>query len=260
MLGKQEYFCHQGRDYNKGKKDKYIEKKNVVLKQDHIFTKSRKHTKPTKNLGCPVKFCVKKIYRFTSCKVGIDTKNNREKINRNLRNYLETLNKNKKNCENLGSLQYLVIFPNENQHRFHYQGETATVIQPVDSKVNDFIRKQIREGCRVPKDIQSRTEHFVKETIFNRQKTKESKRRTFVPSRKKIRNLILSVRNETRHSKIDQENITLLKDKWLDYSDVFFEPFKKHVVVKEDEISGKQTYSYIRFYLSICTLVLFVFM
>ena len=207
-----------------------------------------------------MKFCVKKNYRFTSYKVGIDTKNNREKINRNLRNYLETLNKNKKNCENLGSLQYLVIFPNENQHRFHYQGEAATVIQPVDSRVNDFIRKQIREGCRMPKDIQSRTEYFVKETIFNGQKTKESKRRTFVPSWKKIRNLILSVRNETTYSKIDQENITLLKNKWVDYSDILFEPFKKHVVVKGDEISGKQTYSYIRFYLSICSLVLFAFM
>ena len=48
MLGKQEYFCHQGKDYNKGKKDKYIEKKNV-LKQDHVFTK--KHTQPAKKTG-----------------------------------------------------------------------------------------------------------------------------------------------------------------------------------------------------------------
>ena len=79
----------------------------------------------------------------------------------------------------------LVIFPNENQHRFHYQGEAATVIQPVDSRVTDFIRKQIREGCRAPKNIQSRTEYFVKETIFNGQETKESKKRTIVPSRKK---------------------------------------------------------------------------
>ena len=92
-------------------------------------------------------------------------------------------------------MQYLVIFPKENQHWFRYQGETATVIQTVDSRVNDIIRKQIREGSFVPKDIQSRTEYFVKETIFNGQKTKESKKHTFVPSRKKIRNLILSVRN-----------------------------------------------------------------
>ena len=30
MLRKQEYFCHQGKDYNKGKKDKYIEKKTLI--------------------------------------------------------------------------------------------------------------------------------------------------------------------------------------------------------------------------------------
>ena len=80
MLGKQEYFCHQGRDYNKGKKDKYIEKKKRYKARSCLY-KSRKHTQPTKKLGCPVKFCVKKIYWFTSYKVGIDTKNNREKIN-----------------------------------------------------------------------------------------------------------------------------------------------------------------------------------
>ena len=45
--------------------------------------------------------------------------------------------------------------------------EAATVIQPVDSRVTDFIHKQIREGCCVPKDVQSRTEYFVKETVFN---------------------------------------------------------------------------------------------
>ena len=77
---------------------------------------------------------------------------------------------------------------------------------------------------------------------------------------KKIRNLILSVRNETRYSKIDQENITHLKDKWMDYGDVLFKPFKKHIVVKDDGISGKQTHYYILFYLFICSLVLFVFM
>ena len=91
MLGKQEYFCRQVKDYNKGKKNKYIEKKNAALKQGHVFTKSRKHTQPIKKLDCPVKFCVKKI-------------------NQNLRDDLETLKKSKKNCENLGSLQCLVIF------------------------------------------------------------------------------------------------------------------------------------------------------
>ena len=47
-------------------------------------------------------------------------------------------------------------------------------------------------------------------------------------SGKKNRNLILSVRSEKRYSKIDQENITHLKDKWMDYGDVLFEPLKTY--------------------------------
>ena len=133
-----------------------------------------------------MKFCVKKVYRFIFHKVGINTKNSREKIHQNLRNDLETLKKKNKNCENLGSLQYLVLFLNENQHQLHYQGEAATAIQPVNSRVNNFICKQIKEGCRVPKDIQSRPAYCVKEAIFYGQRTKESKRCTFVPSWKKI--------------------------------------------------------------------------
>ena len=30
MLGKQEYFCLQVKDYNKGEKDKYIDKKTLL--------------------------------------------------------------------------------------------------------------------------------------------------------------------------------------------------------------------------------------
>ena len=44
----------------------------------------------------------------------------------------------------------------------------------------------------------------------------------------KIRNLILSVKNETRYSKIEQENITHLKDEWMSYDDVLFEPLKTY--------------------------------
>ena len=76
-------------------------------------------------------------------------------------------NSKEKKKKVFGSLQYLVIFPNENDHKFHYTGEAATYIQPVDARVTEFIRKQIREACRVPKDIQSRTKYFVRETIFD---------------------------------------------------------------------------------------------
>ena len=40
MLGKQEYFYHHGKDYNKGKKDKYIEKKA----RSCLYKKQRAHS------------------------------------------------------------------------------------------------------------------------------------------------------------------------------------------------------------------------
>ena len=97
-----------------------------------------------------------------------------------------------------------------------------SIIQPIDEGVADYIRLQIREGCKTPKDIQCRVAYFVKENIFGELRVKEAQRNKFIPSRKKIRNLILSVRNETRYSKIDQDNIEHLKEQWMKNGDVFF--------------------------------------
>ena len=47
--------------------------------------------------------------------------------------------------DDLGTLQYLVICPNEKGHKFHYTGEAASIIQPIDESVTDYIRLQIRE-------------------------------------------------------------------------------------------------------------------
>ena len=68
--------------------------------------------------------------------------------------------------DDLGTLQYLVNFPIEKGHKFHYTGEAASIIQPIDERVADYIKLQIREGCKTPKDIQSRVAHFVKENYI----------------------------------------------------------------------------------------------
>ena len=58
--------------------------------------------------------------------------------------------------DDLVTLQYLGIFPNEEGHKFHYTREAASIIQPIDERGADYIRMQIREGCKTPKDIQCR--------------------------------------------------------------------------------------------------------
>ena len=51
-----------------------------------------------------------------------------------------------------------------------------------------------------------------------------SLRRKFNPNRKKIKNLITSVKIETRHSKIDQENDANVKEDWGKWADIYFTP------------------------------------
>ena len=118
-------------------------------------------------------------------------------------------------------MQYLVIFPNEKGHKIHYTGEAASIIQPIDESVAEYIRLQIREGCKTPKDIQCKVAYFVTENIFSWLRVKETQKNNFIPFTKKIYDLILSIRNETRYSKIDQDNIEHLKEQWLKYGDVF---------------------------------------
>ena len=49
--------------------------------------------------------------------------------------------------DDLGTLQYLFIFPKDEGHKFHYTGKGASIIQPIDEGVADYIRLQIRGGC-----------------------------------------------------------------------------------------------------------------
>ena len=112
MLGKQEHSCHQGKYFGENKKKNYIEQKNRPRKSD-IFAKSRKHTQPTKKMDCPVKFCVKKIFRFTLNKTISDSKDNRSKKQVVRNEYLQACKNKQKYEETFGSLQHLVIFTNE---------------------------------------------------------------------------------------------------------------------------------------------------
>ena len=58
-------------------------------------------------------------------------------------------------------------------------------------------------------------------------RVKEAQINKFIPSRKNVRNLILSVRNKTRYSKIGQDIIERLKEQWMKSGDVLFEPYIK---------------------------------
>ena len=59
------------------------------------------------------KFSVKKIFRFTKCKVLNNIKNNKKKMNKTLKGDILKFSELDRLLDDLEALQYLVIFPNE---------------------------------------------------------------------------------------------------------------------------------------------------
>ena len=158
------------------------------MKSDHIWKKTRKIIQPTKKVDCLVKLAVKKIFLSSKYKVLIDTRNNREKMKKTLKGDILKFSESDRSIDDLKKLLYLVIFPHEKGYRFNY---------------TDYIRLQIREVCKKTKYVECKIAYFLKESRFGGLRAKAAQINKFIPSRKKIRNLILSARNETRHSKID---------------------------------------------------------
>ena len=106
----------------------------------------------------------------------------------------------------------------------HHMGQAAGLVEPLDERVALYLKEIIRNGCRRVKELQSRACEFVREKIFHKERPPESLRRRFNPNWKKVRNLITRVKLETRHSKIDQENVTKQIEEWARWNQVFFSP------------------------------------
>ena len=103
-------------------------------------------------------------------------------------------------------------------------GQAAGLTEPLDERIVKYLKKLIRNGCRNSKDLQSRAAEFVPDKILFGEKHAGSLRCKFNPNRKKIKNLITSVKIEMRYSKINQENVAKLKEDCGKWADIYFTP------------------------------------
>ena len=100
--------------------------------------------------------------------------------------------------------------------------EKKSLAELLDEKIVKYLKKLIRNGCRNSKDVPSRATEILWDKIFFGKNHPGSLRRKFNPNRKKIKNLITSVKIETRYSKIDQENDANVKEDWGKWADIYF--------------------------------------
>ena len=60
---------------------------------------------------------------------------------------MKQLVKAAKNEEFKGKLQYFCQFPDSYAHQNHHTGQTADMSEPLDNRVVEYLKKQIRERC-----------------------------------------------------------------------------------------------------------------
>lgn len=209
ILGKLAYQCHQGKDKNIKRKEIFKKKRDDAICTEHHYSKQRKLAQDTKKKDCPVIFNIKKIFSFPAFRIENDTRFNRDKATKQLKESFSKLLNGSSSGESNHHSQFIVRFPTGG-HRFHNTGIAAGIIEPLDDRISSFLKKIIRGGCRRVKELESRALDFVKEELFHGESNPSVYRSRFYPERKKIRNLITFVKVESRYSKIDQENVALL--------------------------------------------------
>ena len=59
------------------------------------------------------------------------------------------------------NLQYFCQFPDPSTHQNYHNGQAAGISEPLDYRVVEYLKKQIQEGCRQTKGLESRAKLFV---------------------------------------------------------------------------------------------------
>ena len=115
-MGSCQFQCHQGGDKNVSKKRIFRETQKEKLKGDHAQPiKIKQLAQPSKKVGCPVTFAVKKIYSFPEYKISTDTKRQLTNASIKLRDILSNI---LKSCEEKKSRDFGAVTVH---HMFSYR-------------------------------------------------------------------------------------------------------------------------------------------
>ena len=68
---------------------------------------------------------------------------------------MKQIGKVDKNEEIKGKFQYLCKFPDSSMHQNQHATQSAGISEPLDNRGVEYSKRQIREGCRETKDLQS---------------------------------------------------------------------------------------------------------
>ena len=90
------------------------------------------------------------------------------------------------------TLKYLIKLLKQ-EHQCHHMGVAAGFIEPLDERVNTYLKSLVKSGCR-RKELLNRAEEFVVNTIFSGEKNSAMFRNHFCSRRRRLKNIITIVK------------------------------------------------------------------
>ncbi|XP_030835422.1 uncharacterized protein LOC579416 [Strongylocentrotus purpuratus] len=194
--------CHQGRDKNVGKKEKYRQQVAEKLKNNDAKKKvqSRFRTHATKKLDCPAVISLKKVAMFPGFK---------EDLRCSLWTKRKTVLEFQQFVERDKTIdvtyKYVAKFPVADAHKYHIQGQFAGMREPVDPLVREKVSELVRNGITKVPEIQKAVRAFVVKELFPNQTPPPTIRRRYHPSPRDIKNMTYGAKKKVnRHKRKDQ--------------------------------------------------------
>ena len=200
--------CHHGPDLNKQKKQRAKLKKNQ--REDHQVLKSRNLVQDSKKLDCPAGVLIRKIWKFPDFEI---LKKKTEWIRKTTSSKLRKLLAEN---EVKSGRRFYVQLPDPTQHKYHLQGEAAGITEQVDKRIIGMINDLVGDGVRSIVELRRHLDNFVKNELFRSETPLPPSRlrRRFYPQKKDLRNFMSKALVMQRSSKIDQENLLNLVERW----------------------------------------------
>ena len=133
--------------------------------------------------------------------------------------------------------RFYVQLPDPTHHKYHLQGEAAGITEPVDERIIGMINDLVEDGVRSILELRRHLDNFVKNELFRSENPLSRLRRRFYPRKKDLRNFMSNALVMQRSSKIDQENLLNLVERWgeEDLSTKFF--YRPTNILKPDSES-----------------------
>lgn len=204
ILGKKILECHQGPNRDRKTNEKKFQqcKKN----SDHTYKVSqRNYVQPSKKKGCPAKIKIRHVLKFPGYQLA-ENQNSKYIRNQVAAKLKEDLKY--KNHDVLSEHRFYVSFPENDEHCNHLKGEASCILQPMDRRLSEYIKKIVMEhGVTSTLKMKLLLEVHLKEFIFKDTPLPPKYNKRFWPSLKDIYNHMGSQLLKLRDSCIDQQII-----------------------------------------------------